>query len=102
MKGVARFDKRGKLVPRYIGPYEVIGKVGNVAYHIALPPSLSAVHNVFHILLLRKYVPNPSHVLKHEDITVQPDLTYEEKPMSIVGQKEKRLRNKIIPLVKVI
>ncbi|XP_062093931.1 uncharacterized protein LOC133799942 [Humulus lupulus] len=73
-----------------------------VAYRLALPPSLSNFHDVFHVSLLRKYVPDPSHVLNYEPIEVEQDLTYEEKPVKILDRKEKELRNKNISLVKVL
>ena len=63
MKGVLRFGKMGKLSPRYIGPFEILKKIGEVAYELALPPSLSSVHLVFHVSMLRKYVGEPSHIL---------------------------------------
>ena len=62
-KGVVRFDKQGKLAPRYIGPFEVLERVGTVAYRLALPPSLSGVHEVFHVSMLRKYTLDSSHVV---------------------------------------
>ena len=102
MKGVMRFGKKGKLSPRYIGPFEIIERVGKVAYRLALPSELSTVHNVFHVSMLKKYVPDPSHVIEHEPIQVHEDLTYEEKPMQILAREEKTLRNKTIPLVKVL
>ncbi len=55
MKGVMRFGKKGKLNPRYIGPFEIVERIGEVAYELALPPGLSGVHPVFHILMLKKY-----------------------------------------------
>ncbi|KAL6125247.1 hypothetical protein ACLB2K_073306 [Fragaria x ananassa] len=61
-KGVVRFGKRGKLSPRYIGPYEIIVRVGSLAYRLALPSELSRIHNVFHVSMLRKYIADPSHV----------------------------------------
>ena len=61
--GVIRFGKWGKLSPRYIGPFEVLERVGIVAYKLALPPSLSSVHDVFHVFMLRKYTPDPTHVV---------------------------------------
>ncbi|XP_062100791.1 uncharacterized protein LOC133806716 [Humulus lupulus] len=97
-----RFGKKGKLSLRFIGHFEVLEKVGNVAYRLALPPSLLNVHDVFHVSLLRKYVPDPSHVLNYEPIEVEQDLTYEEKPEKILDRKEKELRNKKISLVKVL
>jgi len=66
-KGVIRFGTRGKLSPRYIGPFEILDCVGDVAYRLALPPSLG-VHNVFHISQLRKYVKDESHVLDHSEL----------------------------------
>ena len=60
---VIRFDKRGKLSPRFIGPFEVLEKVGMIAYQLALPPNLSGVHAVFHLSMLRKYTPDLTHVV---------------------------------------
>ena len=68
-KGVLKFGRRGKMRPRYIGSYEIIARVGPVAYRLDLPPELSKVHNVFHVLsMLRKYIPDPSHVLRDQPI----------------------------------
>ena len=85
-----------------MGPYEILGRVGKVAYKLALPPNLASVHNVFHVSMLKKYVPNASHILEQEPIELQEDLTYEEKPVQILDRKTKTLRNKEIPLVKVL
>ena len=63
IKGVMKFGKKGKLSPRFIGTFEILSRVGEVAYKLALPPSLSAVHPVFHVSMLRKYIPDESHVL---------------------------------------
>ena len=62
-KGVVRFGKQGKLSPRFIGPFEVLERVGAVAFRLALPPSLLGVHEVFHVSMLRKYTPDPAHVV---------------------------------------
>ena len=62
-RGVARFGKPGKLSPRFIGPFEILKRVGTVAYQLALPPSLSSVHEVFHVSMLWKYTPDPTHVV---------------------------------------
>ena len=62
-RGVVRFGKRGKLAPKYIGPFEILERVGTYAYRLALPPSLSGVHEVFHVSMLRKYTPDPAHVV---------------------------------------
>ena len=101
-KGVVRFGKRGKLSPLYIGPFEIVERVGPVAYRLDLPEELSRVHNVFHISMLRKYIPDPSHVLEAPEIELRDDLSYEEQPVQILGREEKELRNKTISLVKVL
>ncbi|KAL5566874.1 hypothetical protein UlMin_030038 [Ulmus minor] len=102
MKGVMRFGKKGKLSPRYIGPFEILEMVDKVAYKLALPSELAAVHNVFHVSMLRKYVSDPSHVLVSEPIKVREYLTNQEQPVQILDRKDKALRNKVIPLVKVL
>ena len=73
-KKVMRFEKNDKLSPRFIGPYEVIEKVGPVAYRLALPPKLEKIHNVFHVSMLRRYMLDPSHVVSLETIELRPDL----------------------------
>ncbi|KAJ9187030.1 hypothetical protein P3X46_002528 [Hevea brasiliensis] len=97
-----RFGRKGKLSPRFIGPYEVLERVGPLAYRLALPPELEKIHNVFHVSMLRRYRSDPSHVLPVEEIEVNPDLTYEEEPIEILAYEVKQLRNKQIPLVKVL
>ena len=97
-----RFGKKGKLSPRYIGPYEILEKVGMVAYKLALPPELARLHDVFHVSMLRKYVADPSHVLVEQPIELKEDLSYVEEPLAIVDRKEQILRSKVIPLVKVV
>ena len=101
-KKVMRFGKKGKLSPRFIGPYEVIEKVGLLAYRLALPPELEKIHNVFHVSMLRRYRLDPSHVVSSETIELRPDLTYEEEPVKVLAREIKELRNKRIPLVKVL
>ncbi|CAN6712966.1 unnamed protein product [Malus baccata var. baccata] len=93
-KGVVRFGKKVKLSPRYIGLYQIVERVGEIAYRLALPPELARVHNVFHVSMLRRYVSDPSHI--------NPDLTYDEVPVSILDWKDKVLRNKIVWMVKVL
>ena len=98
-----RLGKKGKLSPRFIGPYEVIEKVGPVAYRLALPPDLEKIHNVFfHVSMLRRYRLDPSHVVSSETIELRPNLTYEEEPVEILACEVKELRNKKILLVKVL
>ncbi|KAL5760844.1 hypothetical protein ACOSQ2_019682 [Xanthoceras sorbifolium] len=101
-KKIMRFGQKGKLSPRFIGPYEVIERVGLVAYRLALPPELDKIHNVFHVSMLRRYRSDPSHVVSSEIIELRPDLTYEEEPVEILAREVKELRNKRIPLVKVL
>ena len=82
---VMRFGKKGKLSLRFIGPYEVIEKVGSVAYRLTLPPDLENIHNVFHVSMLRRYISDPSHVVSLETIELRPDLTYEEESVEILA-----------------
>ena len=101
-KGVLRFGKRGKLSPRYIGPYKVIERVGPVAYRLALPLELSQIHDIFHVSMLRRYRSNSSHILQAQPLELKDDLSYEEEPIAIVARKIKVLRTKTIPLMKVL
>ena len=93
-RGVVRFDKRGKLLSRFIGPFEILERVGTVAYRLALPPSMSGVHEVFHVSMLRKYTPDPAHVVAWEQIKVDTDGTFEEGPVCIVDSHDKVLRRR--------
>ena len=101
-KGVLRFRRRGKLSLRFIGPYEIVSKVGPVACRLKLPPELSKIHDTFHVSMLRKYIPDPSHVLREQPVQLKENLTYEETLVQIVDCKEQVLRSKVIPLVKVL
>ncbi|XP_049343827.1 uncharacterized protein LOC125808122 [Solanum verrucosum] len=102
MKGVMRFGKKGKLSPRYIGPYKIIRRIGQVAYQLELPQELSAVHLVFHVSMLRKCVSDLSYITLIEDVQVTGDLTYEEVPIAILDRQVKKLRNKEMASVKVL
>ncbi|XP_048231323.1 uncharacterized protein LOC125370332 [Ricinus communis] len=102
MHGVMRFGKKGKLAPRYMGPFEIIDRIGEVAYKLDLPPNFSHVHPVFHISMLRKYILDPSHVLQPQYMEVSEDLTYEEQPVMIMDTQVRQLRSKVIPIVKVL
>ena len=101
-RGMIRFGKQGKLSPRYIGPFEVLERVGMVAYRLALPPSLSSVHEVFHISMLRKYTPDPTHIVDWGELVVDADGTFEEGPVRIMDSREQVLRGKIVRLVKML
>ncbi|CAJ2638263.1 unnamed protein product [Trifolium pratense] len=100
--GVGRALKSRKLTSRFIGPFEILKRVGQVAYRIALPPSLANLHDVFHVSQLRKYVSDPTHVIESDDVQVRDDLTIETVPLRIEGREVKRLRNKEIASVKVV
>ena len=97
-----RFRKRGKLNPRYIGPFEIVDGIGPVAYRLDLPEEFSRVHNVFHISMLRKYIPDSSHVLETPEIELRDELSYEEQPVQILGREEMEICNKTVSLVKVL
>lgn len=99
---VLQFGRRGKLSPRYIGSYETVERVGPMAYHLALPPYLDKIHNLFHVSMLRRYRFDPSHVLFTDDIELQCNLTYSKERIKILDQEVKVLRNKRAPLVKVL
>ena len=101
MKGIMRFGKSGKLSPRYVGPYEVIKRVGNLAYQLALPPELARIHDTFHVSQLRKYIPDPSHVISYEPLLDREETSYVETPVQILDRQDRVLRSKTIPFVKV-
>ncbi|XP_056688455.1 uncharacterized protein [Spinacia oleracea] len=97
-----RFGRKGKLSPRYISPYEVLKRVGEVAYQLALPMELANVHNVFHVSQLRKYVHDPNHVIQPKSIELDESLTSKERPIKILDTKTRSTRNKAVKLVKVL
>ena len=88
-----RFGKNGKLSPRFIWPYEVIEKMGSVAYILALPPELEKIHNFFHVLMLRRCRSDSSYVVSSETIELRLNLTYEEELVAILAREVKELRN---------
>ena len=101
-RGVVRFCKRGKLSPRFIGPFEILERVGTVAYRLALPPSMSSVHEVFHVSMLRRYTPDPVHIVDWGKTEVDTDGTFEEGPVRIMDSRDQVLRRKTVRLVKVL
>ncbi|KAI3775824.1 hypothetical protein L1987_45578 [Smallanthus sonchifolius] len=100
-KGIIRFRKRGKLNPRFIGPFKILARVGKVAYRLELPEELSGIHSTFHVSHLRKCLADETSHVPLNDIEVDERLNYVEKPVAILERKEKRLRNKVIKQVKV-
>ena len=99
--GVVRFGKRGKLSPRFTGPFEILERVATVAYRLELPPSMSGVHEVFHFSMLRKYTPDPTHVVDGGQIEVDTDVTFEEGLVCILDSRDQILRLKTVRLVRV-
>ena len=99
---MVRFGKRGKLSPRYIGPFEIHEGVGAVAYRLALPSSLFGVHEVFHVSMLQKYTPDPAHVVDWGEIIIDTDGTFEEGPVCIMDSRDQVLQRKTVRLVKVL
>jgi hypothetical protein len=101
MKGVTQFGVKGKLAPRYVGPFPVLERCGLVAYKVQLPESLLAVHNVFHVSQLKKCLRVPEQVVDVLDVNLKPDLTYSEYPIRVLDQKDRVTRRKIIKFYKV-
>ena len=100
-KGVIRFGKRGKLNPRYIGPFLILERIGPVAYRLELPSELSKVHDVFHVSNLKKCLSDEMPVIPMRDIRVDEKLNFVEEPIEILDREVKRLKRSRIPLVKV-
>ena len=94
MKGVMQFGKRGKLSPRYIGPFEVLKRVGEVAYELALPPGLSGVHPVFHVSMLKRYHGDGNYIIRWDSVLLDENLSYEEEPVAILDREVRKLRSR--------
>ncbi|XP_071739888.1 uncharacterized protein [Rutidosis leptorrhynchoides] len=101
-KGIRRFGIKGKLSPRFIGPFEILKRVGEVYYRLALPPALSHVHNLFHVCSLRGYNYSPLHVVQYPLHKIREDLSCEEDAQEILAREERVLRNKVIHYVKLL
>ena len=101
-RGVFSFGKREKLSPRFIGPFEILERVGTVAYRLALPPSMSGVHEVFHVSMLRRYTPDPADVVDWGENEVDADGTFEEGPVCILDSRDQVLRRKTVRLVRAL
>ena len=101
-RGVVRFGKRGKLSPRFIRPFDILERIGIVAYRLALPPSMIGVHEEFHVSMLRKYTLDPAHVVDWGQIEVDTDGTFEEGPVCILDSRDQVLRRQTVRLVRVL
>ncbi|XP_058725721.1 uncharacterized protein LOC131597016 [Vicia villosa] len=102
MTGVGQAMKSKKLTSHFIGSFEITERVGEVAYRIALPPTLANLHDVFHVSQLRKYVADPSNLIQVDDVQVKDNLKIETLPMKIKDRKLKQLCGKEIALVRVV
>jgi hypothetical protein len=101
MKGVKRFGVKGKLAPRYIGPFPILEKCGTVAYKLNLPPSLTGVHDIFHVSQLKKCLKTPVDVILREVTPLETELSYPEHPTKILDQKDRDTRHKTIKFFKI-
>jgi hypothetical protein len=101
MRSVKRFNMKGKLAPRFVGPFKVIARRGEVAYQIELPKNLSGVHDVFHVLQLKKCLRVPEEQIPLDELTIKEDLTYEEFLIKVLETAERVTRSWIIKMCKV-
>jgi hypothetical protein len=101
MHGVKRFQVKGKLAPRFVDPYPIIGIIGPAAYHLQLPESMSDIHNVFHVSQLRKCLKVPESHIEEVTIQIQKDLQYREKPVKILDLAIRKTQNSEVKLCKV-
>ncbi|KAI3723666.1 hypothetical protein L2E82_35421 [Cichorium intybus] len=100
-KGLVRFGKKGKLSPRYVGPFEIMERIGPVAYKLQLPQELSAIHDTFHVSNLKKCLADESLIVPLEDIQINDKLNFVEEPVEILDREVKQLKRSKIPIVKV-
>ncbi|GJU43295.1 reverse transcriptase domain-containing protein [Tanacetum coccineum] len=100
-KGVVRFGKKGKLAPRFVGPFEIIEKVGPVAYRLDLPEELNGVHDTFHVSNLKKCLADPTLKVPLDEIQVDAKLNFVEEPVEILEREFKKLKRSRIAIVKV-
>jgi len=94
-----RFGLKGKLTPRFIGPFRILQRVGPVAYKVDLPPQLAKVHDLFHVSLLRKANVDPARILPQVPVEVKENLTLELRPIRILDREVKELQRKTIPII---
>ena len=101
MNGVNHFGVKGKLAPRYIGPFPILEQCGPVAYRLQLLEILSVVHNVFHVSQLKKCLRVPDRTIDVVDVVLEPDLTYSEHPIRVLDQKDRITRKRTLKFYKV-
>ncbi|KAK8951553.1 hypothetical protein KSP39_PZI003127 [Platanthera zijinensis] len=102
VRGVSRITRMKKLSPRFVGPFEVLERVGEVAYRLALPNEISGVHDVFHVSYLRRAVKDSSQIISTEEAPIETDLSIGVRPVKIVDSRIQKLRNREIRMVKVL
>nr|GFB36967.1 putative reverse transcriptase domain-containing protein [Tanacetum cinerariifolium] len=100
-KGVVRFGKRGKLNPRYIGPFKVLAKVGTISYKHELPKQLNRVHNTFHVSILKKFLSDEPLAISLDEVHIDDKLRFVEEPVEVMDHEVKRLKQIRIPIIKV-
>ncbi|KAK6151920.1 hypothetical protein DH2020_014555 [Rehmannia glutinosa] len=101
-KGLINPKKGGKLSPRYVGPYKILQRIGNLAYRLELPTPYAGMHDVFHVSRLKKYQPDPEHIITRDTPPLMENLSYTERPIRIIDQQIRQLRKREIPMVKVV
>jgi hypothetical protein len=100
-RGIQWFGVKGKLAPRYVGPFEILEVCGPVAYCLQLPPQLAAVHNVFHVSQPRKCIKTPTEIIDSQAIEMKSDLSYTEHPIRILDTKERSIRRETVKMFKI-
>ncbi|KAK6149098.1 hypothetical protein DH2020_016623 [Rehmannia glutinosa] len=101
-KGLINPKKGGKLSPRYVGPYKILQRIGKLAYRLELPAPYAGMHDVFHMSRLKKYQPDPEHIITRDTPPLMENLSYSERPIRIIDQQVRQLRKREIPMVKVV